>query len=253
MENSRMKHLSMAAAVALAAFATPALAQVASPVPSIAAGHTLLTVTGEGSSTAQPDLATFSAGVTTQGDTASAALAENSRKMTQVVAALKRAGIAERDVQTSNLSLNPVYAPPKRLPDGSIEDQGQRIIGYQVQNTVSVRQRKLSDYGKVIDALVSAGANQVNGPNFMLAEPQAAQDTARAEAIKSARARAELYARAAGLRVVGIVSISESGGYAPQPVMVRQMAMEAAAPPPPVMTGELETNVNVTVQFELAA
>lgn len=248
-----MKPSTYAAAAALALTTSPALAQVATPVPTLGAGHTLLTVTAEGSSTAEPDMAMFTAGVTTQGDTASAALAENSRKMTQVVAALKRAGLAEKDVQTSNLNLNPVYAPPRRLPDGSIEEQAQKIVGYQVSNQVSVKQRKLSDYGKVIDALVSAGANQVNGPNFMLAKPKAAQDQARAEAIRIARARADLYAQAAGLKVAGVVSISESGGYAPQPVMYRRGAMDvAAAPAPPVMGGELETNVNVTVQFELA-
>ena len=248
-----MKHITFAAAAALAAVATPALAQM-QPVPAIAAGHTLLTVNAEGSSTAEPDLAVFGAGVTTQGDTASAALAENSRKMTQVVAALKRAGIAERDIQTNNLNLSPVYAPPKRLPDGSFEEQPQRIVGYQVSNNVSVKQRKLADYGKVIDALVTSGANQVNGPSFMLTKPEAAQDEARTQAITIARQRAELYARASGLKVVNIVSISEGGGGTPQPVMFRRAMADsvAAAPPPPVMGGELETNVNVAVQFELA-
>jgi len=249
-----MKHVSYAAAAALAALAVPAMAQVATPTPTLAAGHTLLTVNAEGSSTAEPDLVMFTAGVTTQGNTASAALAENSTKMTQVIAALKRAGIAERDVQTSNLNLNPIYAPPKRMPDGSVEDQGQQIIGYQVTNQVAVKQRKLADYGKVLDALVSAGANQVNGPNFMLSKPEAAQDEARGEAMKAARARAQLYAQSAGLRVVGILSISETGGYRPQPMAFDKMMVTAqrAAPAPPVMSGELETNVTVTVQFELA-
>ncbi|MFC0202974.1 SIMPL domain-containing protein [Novosphingobium soli] len=251
-----MNRLSLTAAAALGALAisaAPALAQQM-PVPAIEAGHTLLTVMAEGSSTREPDLANYTAGVTTQGTTASEALSANSAQMSQVIAALKRAGIADKDVQTSNLSVNPVYARPKRLPDGSYEEGPQRIVGYQANNSVSVRQRKLGDMGKVIDALVNAGANQVNGPNFTLAEPQAAQDEARAEAMKSARARAELYARASGLRVARIVSISESGGYVPQPVMyVRKAAMDsAAAPAPPVAAGELEMTVNVTVQFELA-
>jgi uncharacterized protein YggE len=250
-----MKTITYAAAAALAAFAAPVMAQITTPVSTIAPGHTVLTLTAEGSTTGEPDLALFSAGVTTQGDTASAALAENSTRMTRVVAALKRAGIAERDIQTSNLNLNPIYAPPRRLPDGSVEDQGQKIIGYQVSNTVSVKQRKLADYGKVVDALVSAGANQVNGPNFMLSKPEASLNSARTAAIKSARERAQLYAQAAGLRVVGILSINESGGFAPQAVMFRRGAMDsamAAPPPAPIMGGELETNVNVTVQFELA-
>ena len=115
-----------------------------------------------------------------------------------------------------------------------------------------MRQRKLEDMGKVIDALVKAGANQVNGPNFALSEPDEAQDEARMEAMKKARERANLYAKAAGLRVVGIVSISESGGYTPSPVMYARAEKMDAAAPPPVAAGELEMNVNVTVQFELA-
>lgn len=248
-----MKHLKMITAFALGAALIPAaaMAQQAGPVPAIDAGHTLLTVSAQGSSTRTPDLASYTAGVTTQGATASQALAANSSQMTQVIAALKRAGIADRDVQTSNLNVNPVYSQPKRLPDGSVEDGPQKIVGYQVNNTVSVRQRKLADMGKVIDALVAAGANQVNGPNFMLDKPAAAEDEARVEAIKTARARADLYAKAAGLRVARIVSISESGGYAPQPVMyMRKEAMDVSAAPP-VASGELELNINVTVQFEL--
>ena len=250
-----MKHLRLLAALALGTSlaAAPAAAQNG-PVPTIEAGHTLLTVTAQGSSTRTPDLASYSAGVTTQGATATEALSANSAQMTRVVAALKQAGIADRDIQTSNLNLNPIYSQPKRLPDGNYEDGPQRIVGYQATNTVSVRQRKLADMGKVIDALVRAGANQVNGPNFMLAEPDAAQDEARVEAMRDARDRADLYAKAAGLRVLRILSISESGGYSPQPVMYmrKEMAMDAAAPPPPVAAGELEMNVSVTVQFELA-
>lgn len=228
------------------------MAQQIGTMPAIEAGHTLLTVTAQGSSTRTPDMAGYSAGVTMQGATASEALSANSTQMNRVMAALKQAGIADKDIQTSNLSLSPVYAQPKRLPDGNYEDGPQRIVGYQASNTVSVRQRKLQDMGKAIDALVKAGANQVNGPNFMLAQPEAAQDEARVAAMKDARARADLYAKAAGLRVTRIVSISESGGFVPQPVMyMRKEAMDVAAAPP-VAAGELETNVNVTVQFELA-
>lgn len=250
-----MKRLSLIAAATLAsASVQPALAQQTDVVPAIEAGHTLLTVNAQGSSTRTPDMAGYSAGVTTQGATASEALSANSTQMSRVIAALRQAGVADKDIQTSNLNLNPIYSQPKRLPDGGYEDGPQRIVGYQATNTVSVRQRKLGDTGKVIDALVKAGANQVNGPSFMLAEPDAAQDEARVEAMKNARSRADLYARTAGLRVVRIVSISESGGYTPVPVMyMRKEAMDVAgAPPPPVAPGELEMNVNVTVQFELA-
>jgi len=234
--------------------AMPAAAQQAGPVPAIEAGHTLLTVSADGRSNRQPDLAVFSAGVTTQGATAGEALAANSTAMARVIASLKGAGIADRDIQTSNLSLNPVYAQPRRLPDGSMDQPEQKIVGYSVNNMVSVRQRKLGSYGKVIDTLVAAGANQVNGPNFQLDDSDSALDEARVEAMKKARQRAQLYATAAGLRVIRVVSINESGGYfQPMPVFAR---MEAAAPPapppPPVAAGELELRANVTVLYELA-
>ncbi len=234
--------------------ASPVLAQqVSSPIPAIATGSTLLSISAEGKTERAPDLALFNAGVTTQGKTAGEALGANSAAMTRVIAALKRAGIADRDIQTSNLGINPVYAEPRRLPDGSVESRSPEIVGYQVNNSVSVRQRKLGDYGKVIDTLVSAGANQVNGPSFMLDKPEAALDAARTEAVQTARTRAELYARAAGLKVVRIVSIAEGGGYSPpMPVMYRMAAQDSAAASAPVAAGEVSLNVSVTVQFELA-
>ena len=249
-----MKRFALPVALTLAAaLAAPALAQQATPVPAIAQGSTLLTVNAEGKSLRTPDLALFGAGVTTQGKSAGEALSANSAAMSRVIAALKRAGVADRDIQTSNLSINPVYAEPRRLPDGSTEQKTPEIVGYQVNNSVSVRQRKLGDYGKVIDTLVSAGANQVNGPSFQLDQPDSAMDEARTEAVKKARARADLYARAAGLRVVRMVSISESGGYSPpSPVMYRMDAVRAEAMAAPVAAGEVSLEVNVTVQFELA-
>jgi uncharacterized protein len=247
-----MKRFAIPLMAAAAAIASPALAQQAGPVPAIEAGHTLLTVSAEGKSERAPDLALFNAGVTTQGKTAGEALGANSAAMTRVIAALKRAGIADRDIQTSNLAINPVYAEPRRLPDGSTEQKAPEIVGYQVNNSVSVRQRQLGDYGKVIDTLVTAGANQVNGPSFMLDKPDAALDAARTEAVGKVRARAELYARAAGLKVVRIVSIAEDGGYSPpRPVMYRMAAQDSVAAAP-VAAGEVSLNVNVTVQFELA-
>lgn len=250
--------LTVAAAAAfapLAMMATPATAQAAlSTAPVVAAGNSVLTISAEGKTTRTPDLAVFNAGVTTQGKTAGEALSENAAKMNAVIAALKRTGIADRDIQTSNLSVNPVYGQPKRLPDGSIEQQEPVIIGYQATNQVSVRQRKIDQYGKVIDTLVAAGANQVNGPSFQLDNADAATDEARVDAMKKARARAELYARAAGLRVVRVLTISESGGWSPPaPVLyARADKMMAAAAPSPVAAGELDVGASVTVTYELA-
>lgn len=239
-------------ALAIAALPAAAVAHDVSSSPVVAAGNTLLTVSAEGRSNRKPDLALFSAGVTSMGKTAGEALSANSADMNRVIAALKRAGIADRDIQTSNLSLNPVYQPQVQRPDGRIEPEQPRIIGYQVSNTVNVRQRNLAEFGRVIDTLVAAGANQVNGPSFQMDDPDAATDEARVAAMTKARARANLYARAAGLRVVRILSISESGGYSPPvPVMYARAAMAEAAPTP-VAAGEVSLAANVTVLFELA-
>lgn len=238
----------------LAASLAPAAAsaqQVSGPAPVMAGASTLLIVNAEGQVTRAPDLAVFNAGVASTGATAGAALSANTADMNRVIAALKRAGIADRDIQTSNINLNPVYAEPRRLPDGSVEQGPPRITGYQATNTVTVKQRNLAEFGKVIDTLVAAGANQVNGPSFQVDNNDAAIDEARIEAIRKARARADLYARAAGLKVVRILTISESGGYAP-PVPVYRMAMPQAAEATPVAPGEVTLNVNVSVQFELA-
>lgn len=238
----------------LAASLVPAAAsaqQVAGPAPAMAPGNTLLTVSAEGRATRAPDLAVFSAGVASTGKTAGEALSANAADMNRVIAALKRAGVADRDIQTSNLSLNPVYAEQLRLPDGRTDDTPPRITGYQVSDTVIVRQRNLAEFGKVIDTLVSAGANQVNGPSFQVDNSDAATDEARIDAVRKARSRAELYARAAGLKLVRVLTISESGGFSP-PVPMYRMAVNAAAAPTPVAPGEVAQNVTVAVQFELA-
>ena len=255
-----MKLRSIASAFAFPALvlslaaAAPASAHEVSSAPVIAPGNTMLSLSAQGQSFSAPDLAVFTAGVTGSGKTAAAALAANSAKMNEVFAALKKAGIAEKDIQTSNLSLNPVYADMsgQRNVD-PLEQRVPPIIGYQVNNTVNVRQRKLEDFGKVIDTLVTAGANQVNGPNFQVDDQDAALDEARNAAMKKARDRASLYARAAGLRVVRILTISESGGYVPQPpILYARAAMADMASAPPVAAGEVSLTMNVSVTFELA-
>ena len=216
----------------------------------IAATSTLLTVSADGKTARTPDLAVFNAGVTSQGKTAGEALSANSADMNRVIATLKKAGIADKDIQTSQISLNPIYGQPVVQPNGMVVQEA-RIIGYQATNAVSIRSRDIKSFGKVLDALVASGANQVSGPSFQLADPSSANDEARVSAIRTARARADLYARAAGLRVVRIVSISESGGYSPpQPMYAR--AMKADAESTPISAGEVEAQVSLVVQFELA-
>ncbi|WP_179504399.1 MULTISPECIES: SIMPL domain-containing protein [unclassified Sphingomonas] len=251
-----MKRLILAASIAalpLAALAVPAHAQSVQTAPVVSPGATVLTVQAEGRTTRVPDLAVFSAGVTSEGKTASEALAANARAMNATLSALKASGVAARDMQTSNLSVSPVYGQQKRLPDGSTEGDPV-IVGYRATNQVQVKQRDLARYGQVIDTLVKAGANEVNGPSFQLDKPDVAQDEARVDAVSKARARAELYARAAGLKVVRILTISETGGWSPQPPMLYARAdkMMMSAAPSPVAAGELDVSASVTITFELA-
>lgn len=240
-----MQFMKAAAALAvLAAAAVPPAAHAQTPTYALAEG-TLLSVSAEGKSEARPDMATISLGVTTEGQTAAAALGENSRRMTALTQALRRAGVAERDIQTSNVSVYPqqVYG----------EGQAPRITGYQANNSVTAKVRNIDNTGRVIDAAVSAGGNTVNGVSFSHADPDAQLDVARRNAIAEARRRAELYANALGMRVQRIVAVNEGGGYA-QPIIVtaeRMAAQDGAAPPPPIAPGEIETRVNVNVTFEL--
>ena len=262
-----MKRVLALAMVAAMAPAFPAVAQTAPAVAPLGPNGAILSLTAEGRSTRAPDLAMFTAGVVTQGRTASEALTENSRQMAAVAAALRRAGVAERDIQTSSLSLSPRYTNPER--DAMIraretrepyvppaEPSAPRIVGYDARNHVQVRVRRVAEMGRIIDALAAAGANEINGPHFTMDEPRAALDEARSAAVAEARQRAELYARAAGMRVVRIVSITEAGGYYPvQGIIGSGMrtfdVASAPPPPPPVSPGELSLGVNVSVQFEL--
>lgn len=232
------------AALAISAIAAPGMAQI--PVPTILPDATLLEVTAVGRVSQVPDIATIRAGVVTQNASAAAALAENATRMTRVVGALKAAGVAERDLSTSAVSLSPQY----RYAD----NQPPVITGYQASNTVSVRFRDIARSGRVLDALVKEGANQIDGPALSLDKPEAALDTAREDAVRRARARAELYARASGLRVDRIASISETGedaGGGPPPVVYRARMMASAADSTPVLAGETDVTVTLSVRFIL--
>lgn len=225
-----------AAALALL-LATPALAHDATPrVPT-------LTITAEGKSAREPDVATLSGGVVTTAPTAAAAMAENATRMSAVVAAVRKAGIAPRDIQTSGLGLAPQYRYDNNKPPA--------LTGYQATNAVTLRVRKIADTGKLLDALVAVGANQINGPSFTVDAADAALDEARAAAVATARARAELYAKASGLRIKRIVSIDESGGQQDTPRPMLMMARAKSTESTPVAPGEVTLSVNVTVAFEL--
>lgn len=264
-----MKLAAVFAALTLAGAGSAFAQAPVTPGITIRPNTTLLNVTAEGRAKRKPDLATFNAGVVTQARTAAEALTANSTRMDQVIGALKRSGVAERDIQTSTLNLQPQYYYPQRdrpvrEASGAIieppEPQAPRIIGYEARNSVTVRVRRINDMGRIIDALVSAGVNQVDGPYFAVENQEAAADEARAAAIKNAQARAELYARAAGMRVSRILTITEGGGYYPvarQEVIAVGAIGSAMAPPPPpppptaIQAGEVTLGVSLSVQFAL--
>lgn len=206
---------------------------------------TRLDVTAQGEVTRVPDMAVVSAGVVNSAAVASAAMQENASRMARVIAALRKAGIAEKDVSTSSINLSPQYRyTPNETPV---------ITGYQASNQLTVRFRNIEKAGAVLDALVREGANQISGPNMTIEKPQAALDEARAAAMKAAMARAQLYAAAAGLKVKRIVSISEGGGMqpVPMPVMARMAAADAAMEKTELMPGEQSLSITVSVVFEL--
>jgi uncharacterized protein YggE len=232
------------AAAIVAMLPAPAFAQDAVRTSPVLLDGTLLDVTAEGKTTRVPDVATIRAGVVTQAVTAADALSQNATRISKVLAALKAAGVADRDVQTATISLAPQYRYG--------ENQPPIITGYQATNNVSVRFRDIARSGTILDALVREGANQIDGPNLSIDKPEAALDEARTAAIVSARARAELYAKAAGLRVERILTISEgsSGGGMPVPVMM--VARSAGlADSSKIAAGEQEVSVSVSVRFLL--
>jgi uncharacterized protein YggE len=233
-------------AFALGASAIPAsltAQQAVTAVPMLAG--TRLDVSATGEVTRVPDLAIISAGVQTLQPTATAAIEENAAKMDRVRAALRRAGIEDKDIQTSSINLNPEYQYDQNRPP--------RLTGYRASNTVNVKFRDLKRTGAILDALVAEGANTISGPNLTIDKPESALDEARAKAIANGRARAELYARALGMQVVRLLSVSESGGYAvPPPMPMVMMAQErGAAADTKIDPGTQQLQVSISMSFEL--
>ncbi|HEU4548470.1 MAG TPA: SIMPL domain-containing protein [Rhizomicrobium sp.] len=221
----------------------PALAAMVllTPAPVLAADLHTISMNGHGEVRAAPDLVTVNAGVAISGPTAAAALAANTVRMKQVFAALEKMGVPQRNIQTSQFSVAPQYsnAPGNEAP---------HLTGYQVTNQLTVRLEDITGLGKALDALVTAGVNQMNGINFTIQNPGPQLERARADAMADARLRAETYARAAGVTLGPVLSISE-GAEAPKP-MYRMMAMEARAPVP-VAAGEETVSADVSVVWEI--
>ena len=241
---SSLRPLLLAAALAFGVTTMAACAQDNTAGYTVPADSTLLSVSAQAEAKRVPDVATISAGVVTQAADANAAMRANAVQMDKVMAAIKAAGIAERDIQTSGINLNPQYK--------YVENQEPTITGYQANNTVNLKVRDIGKLGKVLDALVASGANQVNGPSFEIDQPEEAYDEARRGALEKAQARAAMYAKTLGLRVRRIVSISEGAGFQPpRPMPMMAMARGKAEMDTAVSPGETTLSANLDVVFEL--
>lgn len=211
---------------------------------------TLATISAEASVKAEPNIATISAGVETEKPTAERAFNENSNKMKRIFKALKAAGIEDKNIKTSSISLYPYRQYNKHLDRDYVK-------GYRARNTVTVTFRDMKVVGKVIDALISQGANNLNGPNFSIENSDKLKEESRVKAMKKAMAIAEDYAKTAGLKVKRIVRISEnSRRIRPnRPVMMRAMSESmgsgADATPTPISAGEEEVNTTIRMEVEL--
>jgi uncharacterized protein YggE len=203
-----------------------------------------ITVTGSAEAEAVPDLATITAGVETRADTAAEALARNSEAMSAVLAAIEAGGVARRDVQTSQLSISPVYEP---YSEGAPE--AQKVAGYEAANMVTIRVRDVARLGATVDAVTGAGANRIFGIGFKVSEPKPVLDTARREAVADARAKAELLAEAAGVKLGPVLRIGETVN-APGPVFMRAEAMADKATPVESGTVALQAQVEIVYGLE---
>jgi uncharacterized protein YggE len=236
--------LHLIAPLLLACAAAPCAPAAAQPEAALAPGATRLMVVATGEARRVPDIATIGAGVVTTAPTAAAALEQNSRQMASVLAALKRAGIADRDIQTSSVSLFPDYRQQQ-------DNSPPQITGYRASNEVRVRFRDVAATGRILDVLVAQGANQINGPSLGIENSDSAMDEARTKALAAARARAELYARALGKRVARVLEVSEGSDVSyPRPMMMARVA-DSLQSLPPIAPGEQSVTASLTVVFEL--
>ena len=239
-----MKQILLAALMlGVATVPSGAVAQQASITQTIAG--TRLDVSATGEVIRVPDVAIISAGVVSRTPTATAALQETANRMDRVLAALKGAGVADRDIQTSNVNLNAEYRYP--------ENQPPQLVGYTATNSVTIRFRDIRNSGKILDALVRQGANQNSGPSLVVDKPEAALDEARTRAIATGRERADLYARSLGMRVIRVVSVNESGGSypVPPPMPMYARAEAAQAADTKIVPGEQKLQVSLAMTFEL--
>jgi uncharacterized protein YggE len=235
-----MRHYIPLAFAATLLLAAPALAQ--SDFPSA------ISVTGQGTLSVRPDLAQIDAGVTSDAKTAREASEANNVAMAKVLAALKGAGIEDKDYQTSRLSLQPQLA--MRNTVSSVPPGPAQIVGYRASNRVTIKLRDVAKVASVIDALVTAGANDIGNINFTVTQASKLLDEAREKAVTDARRKAEIYAKAAGVTLGAPLSISEEGAPAPM-FRAKTLAMAPMEASAPIAQGEEMLSVTVSVTWAI--
>ncbi|MBH2000049.1 MAG: SIMPL domain-containing protein [Sphingomonadaceae bacterium] len=241
----------MKSALALMALAASALpvAAIAQTSVTIAETAPVVTLNVTESVEGAPNIATVGTGVQSRAQTAQQAMQDNAAKTEKLIAALAKAGIAKKDIQTSGINLNAQYDYNQR--EG--EPTGPRFIGYEASNQLSVKLRDVKKVGPLLDSMVAAGATNINGPSFTIEDPAPMIAQARGTALKSAKTQADFYAQAAGFRTARLISISESnsGGNAPMPMMQSARFKADAAASTPVEPGQVSASVTLTVQYAL--
>jgi uncharacterized protein YggE len=235
-----MRRLLVVTLIAAGFLAAAPLASAEEPAPSI-------TVVGSGSVSGVPDTAEVTVGVVTQAATASQAMSQNSATMGKVLKALTALGIADRDIHTTNVSIVPQRASTQPSRPAPSSPMPSSVVGYEVTNQVRVRVRNLSSLGRLLDTLVSQGANALGGIGFSIADPAPLLEQARSKAIADARQKAQVYATAAGVKVGRVIFIRDEPAGPPRPMAGRMMAMAAT----PIAPGEHEVEVSVSVTYAL--
>jgi uncharacterized protein len=225
---------------------------VPTPPPTTGMGPRSIHVTGTGEARATPDEAYVDLAVETQARTAKEAAAENARKMDSVVAALVQAGVPRKDIETRNYNLFPEYAPEPPRPVES-RPQGPRVTGYRAVNSVQVRTRALDQLGGYIDRALAAGANRVDSVRFALSNPQEAQGRALTEAVKRARASAEVIAQSLGVKLGPVLEASTTTEAPPVYPMRMAARAEGAADmvPTPISPGEQTVTGTVSLRYAI--
>jgi hypothetical protein len=235
----------LAILAAAAALSSPAVAQDPAKVPG------RISIVGEGKAAAAPDTAIFDAGVVVIAETAQAALEQNTKSITALLAALKAAGIAGRDLATSGFAVQPRFVYPQ--PEPGKQPEQPKLDGYEVRNAVTAKVRDLSKLGAILDAAVQHGANQIGAISFDIQNKDSLLDEARQDAINDAKRKAEKAAQAAGLKLGRVLSLSETVQHAvPRPMAGDGMSIRAAAAPLPIEAGEQSLGSHIEMTWEIA-